>query len=49
MIALATEEMERIGIIEKADVLDARVIRMPKTYPAYFGSYDRFDRSQDHM
>ena len=26
-----------------ADVLDGVVIRVPKTYPAYFGSYDRFD------
>ena len=24
-------------------MLDATVIRMPKTYPAYFGTYDRFD------
>ena len=24
-------------------VSDAVVIKMPKTYPAYFGSYDRFD------
>ena len=23
--------------------MDATVIRMPKTYPAYFGTYDRFD------
>ncbi len=35
--------MERIGIIERSAVLDATVIRMPKTYPAYFGTYDRFD------
>ena len=24
-------------------MLDATVIRMPKAYPAYFGTYDRFD------
>jgi hypothetical protein len=24
-------------------VLDATVLRMEKTYPAYFGTYDRFD------
>lgn len=42
MIALATEEMERIGVISNRDVLDAVVVRVPKTYPAYFGSYDRF-------
>ena len=29
-------------IINKDDVLDSTIIRMPKTYPAYFGSYDDF-------
>ena len=43
LIDLGGREMERIGIIERAAVLDATVIRMPKTYPAYFGTYDRFD------
>lgn len=39
----AIEELSRIDIIEAKDVLDGVVIRVPKTYPAYFGSYDRFD------
>jgi len=39
----AIDELERIGFADKEDVLDKVVIRMPKTYPAYFGSYDRFD------
>jgi protoporphyrinogen oxidase len=43
LIALAAEELARIGIIEPSAVLDGTVIRMPKTYPAYFGTYDRFD------
>ena len=43
MIEFAKAEMEKIGIIEQCDVLDACVIRMPKTYPAYFGSYENFD------
>jgi len=43
LIALAKEEMSRIGMIEAGEVLDATVLRMEKTYPAYFGSYDRFD------
>ena len=41
--AFAAEELERIGVIDRADVLDSVVIRQPKAYPAYFGSYDRFD------
>jgi protoporphyrinogen oxidase len=42
MIDLAATELDRIGIVNKADVLDATVLRVPKTYPAYFGSYTRF-------
>jgi protoporphyrinogen oxidase len=48
IIALATEEISRIGILHAADVLDAHVVRMPKTYPAYFGTYDRFDLIRKH-
>jgi len=38
----AIDELAKIDIIEKEDVLDKVVIRMPKTYPAYFGTYDQF-------
>jgi len=40
----AVREMMELGFISSAEaVLDSTVIKMPKTYPAYFGSYDRFD------
>jgi protoporphyrinogen oxidase len=39
----AAAELEKIGILKTADVLDGHVVRVPKTYPAYFGTYDRFD------
>jgi protoporphyrinogen oxidase len=39
----AINELEKIGLARKEDVLDATVLRMEKTYPAYFGTYDRFD------
>lgn len=39
---LAQAEMEKIGLLDAADVEDAVVIRMPKAYPAYFGSYAQF-------
>jgi protoporphyrinogen oxidase len=42
MIALALREVEKMGIASRADYVDATVIRMEKTYPAYFGTYDRF-------
>ncbi len=47
--ALAKRELERIGIIHKEDVLDYTVIRMPKTYPAYFGAYERFDIVREYL
>jgi len=49
MIAWAVEEAEKIGIVARADVLDATVLRMPKTYPAYFGTYDRFPVIRDFV
>jgi protoporphyrinogen oxidase len=42
MTALAAEELDHIGILDRRNVVDSVVIRVPKTYPAYFGSYDRF-------
>ena len=42
MIQLAKEELARIDILDPEDALDATVIRMPKAYPAYFGTYGRF-------
>lgn len=44
MKELAINEMVEIGMINKEDVLDSVVIKMPKTYPAYFGTYDDFDQ-----
>lgn len=40
---LAIKELTTIGLARKEDVLDAVVLRMEKTYPAYFGTYNRFD------
>ncbi|HEX6880911.1 MAG TPA: hypothetical protein VF135_11145, partial [Terriglobales bacterium] len=49
MANLAKAELEKIGILKQSDVLDATVIRMPKTYPAYFGTYTRFDELRAYM
>ena len=45
----AIDELAKIQIIDKQDVLDYIVIRMPKTYPAYFGTYDRFQEIRDFV
>ncbi|HVT99006.1 MAG TPA: NAD(P)/FAD-dependent oxidoreductase, partial [Acidobacteriaceae bacterium] len=39
----AIAEVEKIGILRASQVRDSVVVRVPKTYPAYFGTYDRFD------
>ena len=45
----AIGELEKIGILNAAEVLDAHVVRVPKTYPAYFGTYDRFEELRRWM
>ena len=49
MVALATKELSKLGIIDAAAVLDSTVLRMEKTYPAYFGTYDRFAEIREHI
>jgi len=43
MAKFAISEVAKIGILKAEDVEDSHVVHVPKTYPAYFGSYDRFD------
>jgi protoporphyrinogen oxidase len=43
----AIAEVAKIGILEASDVSDAHVVRVPKTYPAYFGTYNRFDELKE--
>ena len=46
---LAISELEKIGLACESNVLDATVLRMEKTYPAYFGTYDRFDVIREYV
>lgn len=43
LIRFAIAELAALEIIDPEEVLDATSLRMPKAYPAYFGSYDKFD------
>jgi protoporphyrinogen oxidase len=49
MAKLAIEEIAKIGILRAEDVEDSHVVHVPKTYPAYFGSYDRFDVIRNYI
>lgn len=42
-------ELAKIGMIDPADVLDGTVLRVKKTYPAYFGTYERFNEIKDYV
>jgi len=48
-IRFAIDELEKIDIIDKRDVLDQIIVRVPKTYPAYFGTYNEFDLIRDFV
>jgi protoporphyrinogen oxidase len=46
-IQYAIKELHSIDIIDKNEVLDSTIIRIPKTYPAYFGTYSQFNVIRD--
>jgi protoporphyrinogen oxidase len=43
LVALATREIAKIGLVSAADVIDGCVVRQPKAYPVYDDAY------RDHM
>lgn len=44
MAEFGIKELEKINILDPKDVLDTTVIKLKKTYPAYFGTYNEFDK-----
>jgi len=46
---MAIEELEKMALARVDDVLDITVARMEKTYPAYFGTYERFSEIKDYV
>ena len=48
-IDFAASELEKIGLIDRRDVLDGTVVRVPKAYPAYFGEYAQFGRVRAYL
>ena len=46
---LAASESAQIGIVHAGEVEDAHVIRVPKSYPAYVGSYSHFHRIREFI
>jgi protoporphyrinogen oxidase len=48
-IKFAVEELGKIDIIEKNDVLDATQVKIQKAYPAYFGSYNEMNTIRNYL
>jgi protoporphyrinogen oxidase len=48
-IDFAAAELEKIGLIDRRDVIDGTLVRVPKAYPAYFGAYGQFDRVRAYL
>ena len=49
MATFGISELAKIDMINPKDVLDSTVIHVKKTYPAYFGTYDRFDEIKTYV
>lgn len=45
----AIDELQKIGIIHKEDVLDSTIIKVKKAYPGYFGSYNSFGTVKNYL
>jgi protoporphyrinogen oxidase len=48
-IDFAAAELEKIGLIDRRDVVDGTVVRVPKAYPAYFGAYGEFNKVRSYL
>lgn len=45
----AVGELEKMGVINRADVLDSHRERVKKAYPAYFDTYDQMDKAIEYL
>lgn len=48
-LQMAVDELVKIGVVEKEDVLDTTCAKIRKAYPAYFGTYSRLDEVKDFL
>lgn len=48
-IKFAEDELEKIGVIDKNDIVDAHREKVKKAYPAYFDTYSRMDELIEYL
>jgi len=46
---MSDEALRQLNLAESVDCLDGIVIRMPKAYPGYYGTYARFDELRRYL
>ncbi len=49
LIELGKRELATIGLSQDIPIVDGTVIRQPKAYPGYFGTYENFDTVRTHL
>jgi len=49
LVRLGVTEMRTLRLADPLDHLDGVVIRMPKAYPAYYGSYPHFNELREYL
>lgn len=48
LLNLGKKELVEIGLCRSEDIMDGMVLREKKAYPAYFGTYDEFDKLRSY-
>jgi protoporphyrinogen oxidase len=48
-VDFAAGELEKIGLIDRRNVIDGTLVRVPKAYPAYFGEYAEFGKVRSYL
>jgi protoporphyrinogen oxidase len=48
-LGFATAELEKLGLIERKDVIGGILVRVPSAYPAYFGAYNQFGYLRNYL
>ncbi|NOY23546.1 MAG: NAD(P)/FAD-dependent oxidoreductase [Acidobacteria bacterium] len=49
LIRLGREELAKVGMASGDAFVDGVVVRMPKAYPAYFGTYPQFGQIREYL
>ena len=49
IVSFAINELQELGFCSRNDIKDAVVVRTPKAYPAYFGTYEKFGSLQEEI